>query len=508
MLAGCRQTPSAEESLKLSLEYANQIQDEWYRGVALSSIAASLAEAGKLEQALSVAKEIQDYNHINRSTVLLDIAIRLAEAGKFEQALSVAKEIQDEFSKVEAFGVIVVGAAKAGKIGLASSALDTAIMSVNQIKNGPKSFFLMRIAMTSAKAGLFERAYIVANQIQDEDNIALALWDIALSASMMGKNALADSTFSHAITAANQIPTRYTKISCLNKIGVAAAKAGKAELADSMFALSIKVSNARQQKMFGVDRDIGVSMVEAGRFERAIIFARQTQDNDKASILGLIAVAALKAGRTRLADSAFANAFKIAKESQIGYQKVSTLLEVAVVAMKNGKILLADSAFATAFTAANMLSESRDWNKASALYDIAIELSEARKFEQALTVAKEIQRESSKASCLHAIAHALAEAGEFERACAIANQIKNEYWKSSTLRKIGVAAAKAMKAELADSTFAVAVAVAKEVKDEYKGIAIDEVIASLAEVGDIQQALSVAKEIQDILKQNRNAINE
>jgi serine protease Do len=79
--------------------------------MALVSVAASLAEAGRIDRALrvaqnayQVAQRIEDAKV--RSIVLVGIAGALAEAGQFDRAIEVAEKIDDVLERLKAFATV------------------------------------------------------------------------------------------------------------------------------------------------------------------------------------------------------------------------------------------------------------------------------------------------------------------------------------------------------------------------------------------------------------------
>jgi tetratricopeptide (TPR) repeat protein len=104
----------AKEVFDQALKVAEEIEDAWWRAVALAAIAEEMAKAGMLDQALKVAEGIEDA--WEQAWALREIAEGMAKAGMFEQALKVAEGIEDADERARALREIAGEMAKAGEV--------------------------------------------------------------------------------------------------------------------------------------------------------------------------------------------------------------------------------------------------------------------------------------------------------------------------------------------------------------------------------------------------------
>ncbi|MEM2030877.1 MAG: tetratricopeptide repeat protein, partial [Archaeoglobaceae archaeon] len=171
---------------------SNKIENEIKRSWTLSNIAEALAEAGRFDEALKVARSISDKSRW-RSWTLSNIATALAKAGRseeaneiFDEALKIARSISESIPDKEerswALGDIVEVLTKAGRF-------DEALKVARSISNeSSRSEALSNIATALAKAGRFDEALKIARDISDKSQWrSVALAEIAKTIAIIPK---------------------------------------------------------------------------------------------------------------------------------------------------------------------------------------------------------------------------------------------------------------------------------------------------------------------------------
>ena len=96
-LAESNRLDDASRLFDKAIAAAKEIDDSFARSQALSSIAQSLAQSNNIEEAISTAKEIDNGYH--RSQALSSISQSLAQSNNIEKAISTAKEIDDSYTR-------------------------------------------------------------------------------------------------------------------------------------------------------------------------------------------------------------------------------------------------------------------------------------------------------------------------------------------------------------------------------------------------------------------------
>ncbi|MEM2191712.1 MAG: tetratricopeptide repeat protein, partial [Archaeoglobaceae archaeon] len=376
-----------------ALKVARSIPYEYSRSWALISIAKALAEAGKFDKALEVAKSI--FSEPHRSIALREVAKVIAEAGRFDEALKVARDIYDEYSRLWALKEVAIALAKAGRSEEANE--------------------------------IFDEALKVARSISDKFDRSTALEVVARALAEVGRSEEANEILDEALKAARSISDEIRRSAVLDSIARDLAEAGRF---DEALKVARDIISDRLRSIALIS--IAEALAEAGRFDEALKFARSLSDGlyTRSSALSSVAKVIAEAGR-------FDEALEVARGIYNEYYRSTALGGIAEALAKAGRSEEANKIFDEALKVARSISSDED--RSGALKRVAVALAKAGRFDEVLKVARSIPptNEYSRSWALSYIAEALAEAGGFDEALKIARSISDESWRrSSTLAEI------------------------------------------------------------------------
>lgn len=159
-----------------ALEIARDIPDEEYHLRALIGVAEALIDSGKTERANQILDEILEL--IKGGTecpwVLVDTARTLAMAGRIDDALKVARDIPDEESPLSALVNVAEVLIDSGKMEKANEVLDIVMETV---KTDKKKYpgILAEAAAVLAEAGRIHDSLEVAKNIRNTYMLSKAL---------------------------------------------------------------------------------------------------------------------------------------------------------------------------------------------------------------------------------------------------------------------------------------------------------------------------------------------
>ncbi|MEM1673007.1 MAG: tetratricopeptide repeat protein [Archaeoglobaceae archaeon] len=159
-----------------ALEIARDIPDEEYHLRALIGVAEALIDSGKTERANQILDEILELikGGVECPWVLVDIARTLAMAGRIDDALKVARDIPDEESPLSALVNVAEVLIDSGKMEKANEVLD---MIMEAVKTDKKKYpgILAEAAAVLAEAGRIRDSLEVAKNIRNTYILSKAL---------------------------------------------------------------------------------------------------------------------------------------------------------------------------------------------------------------------------------------------------------------------------------------------------------------------------------------------
>ena len=341
---------------------------------------------------------------------------------------------------------------------------------------------------------LFEIALQTAEKIEDANDHASALRNIAAAFAETGHGVDAKNTFANALQAIEKIEDAIYRDLNLRDITFAFAKAG---LFPDALRTAKKIEDADDRA--SALRNIAAAFVEAGLFPNALRTAKKIEDaDDRASALRNIAAAFAEAGL-------FSDALRTAEKIEGADDRASALRNIATAFAEAG---LFSDALRTAEKIEGALYH------AFALLNIAAAFAEAghsvdakNTFASALRTAEKIEKANDRVSALRYIAAAFAEAGHsvdakntFANALRTAEKIENTNDRASALRDIATAFAEAGYSVDAKNTFANAVRTAEklEVRELFsiRASALHYIAAAFVEAGLFSNALQTVEKIK------------
>mgnify|MGYP000742916602 CR=1 FL=1 len=336
---------------------------------------------------------------------MADIAKKYAEAGQFDQALEVARAIEDPYYRSQALTYIAGKYEEAGIKAEASSTLSQSIEAIKTIKDpSSRVSALTEIALTYAKSGMGRKASEILSQAlkvaktEMVDNLVFKSKSRAF-ANIATKYTEVDQ-FDRALRVARAIKDPDYKSDALANIAVKYAEAGQ-------FDQALKIVRAIKDcdKKFSALADIACRYAEAGQYDRALEVARTIKDPDyKSDALANIAVKCAQAGMSTQASEILSQAFELAKTT-------SELDALTNIAVKYAEIGMSEKASA-------ILSEAIELAKDEAVTAAALFPKLALHW---LTIK------------LAEIAKKYAEAGQFNQALELTRGVEDAYYKSQAL---------------------------------------------------------------------------
>ena len=178
--------PLAKEAIDVALEIAREIEDEYWRGKALASIASILASKGRIDEALKMARGIEDKGV--RGEALASIALILASTSMTDDARSIIDEALG-MRKIRSIIDEALGVKKFRSI------IDEALRKRESERNTPV-MHSASIASALASMGKIDEARKITEEIKDDWWRSGALASIASALASMGK--IDEATLSRA----------------------------------------------------------------------------------------------------------------------------------------------------------------------------------------------------------------------------------------------------------------------------------------------------------------------
>ena len=369
-----------------------------------------------------------------RELALETVAATLAMAGKIEEALAVTQGIGNVYKKARALGVVAGALAMAGKV----KEVLAVVRGIN-VKDDYRTGESRAVAAALAQAGHFSEALAVARGTENVWSRANALSSVAAALTRVG-DPRGDQIFREALGSARGIESNYGRELVMRAVEEERSQAGKIKKIPSraeeiMKALAtargIEHAWSRAEAM----RDVAVAMARVGDprakevFGEALAVARGIKDaRSRAEALRDVAAAMAETGQL---DEALAAARGIAGHYDTA---VRALRDVVAAMAQAGRF---DEALAVV---AQDLKYST--SRAHVLRDVAAAMAQAGQFDEALAVAENTQDRRIRAYMLRDVSAAMAQAGQFEEALAVARDIEDAPEQASALWNIAAAMAK------------------------------------------------------------------
>jgi len=422
-LAQTGRTEETKAALVEALEAAEAIKEPWWIPRALSSIASALDQAGQPEEAEAILKEalhiqIAIIEQLSGKAGLLSfLASLLAQTGQVEEALQVARAIEEPDEKARALSRVASSLAQTGRPEEAGAILEEAFEVARTIREPwEQAKALSSVASSLAQMGQLEEALEVARTIEKPDEKAEALSSITSYLAQMGQIKKAGATIEEALQVAMAIEQPSEKAEALPSIASSLAQAGQPEEA-------LEVARTIEEPWHKVRAlsSIASAFAQAGRLDEAIDVAGAIEwPFWKAKAFPSIASALAQTGQVEKARAVLKEALQIVRTTE--GPKAEALSSIASSLAQVGQVEEARAILKEALQTARTI----EGPEAKALASIASALAqigwteEARVIlEEALQTARATEEPFWKAEALSSIASALAKTHQTEDALAV-----------------------------------------------------------------------------------------
>ena len=260
------------------MESTSVISNELEKDSIQKDVLIKMAKQGKCDKALKYNREVNNkfYKHL----ALVGISIELAKQEKIKESLACAKGISDDYSKSSALSSIATELTKCGKIDEALSVLNeayTCALAINS--NHLKSNLLKDISIELFKIGENE---ISASSLKESFLCARSLnnYQFALEKCIMLKKISIElakhaklGMFEEAIECLKAIEDESEMINALNEISIELARIGKFEEA---LKCALSINNESEKSC--VLMEISIEMIEKGKFNESLVCVSEISD--------------------------------------------------------------------------------------------------------------------------------------------------------------------------------------------------------------------------------------
>jgi tetratricopeptide (TPR) repeat protein len=420
----------AKEVFEKALRAAEGIEGAWERSSALREIAGGMVRAGMVErakvvfnQALKVAEEIKGVGQWARASE--EIAVEMAKAGMFEQALKVAEGIKDVRDRAKALRAIVGEIKKAG---VQEEILWQQTLKVVEgiARSGERSEALRAIAVEMAEVGMFGQALRVTEEIEEARLRSLVLREIAEEMAKAGMEEWAKEVFDQALKVAEGIENAWERAEALREIAEEMAKAGVQD--EALWRDALKVAEGIEDaggRAWAL-KWIAEGMAKAGLFDQALELVEKIKDAEKrAETLKTISREMAKAKIQE--ETLWRQVLKVAEEIKKAWEQVEALKAIAEGMVRVGMEERAKEVFDQALKVAEGIKGAW-WQKLASAIEKGV-----RKFEEEM---KKIERVEERSWALREFVEGLAKMGRFEQALKIAKEIEKQEEQTRALKVI------------------------------------------------------------------------
>ncbi len=447
------------------IQQAVQRVEQSQRTTLLARFAGLQTKVGRCKQAIQTALGLRDPYFATRC--LVKVALYQAEHGHLSEAkqtfqLAIREALQHEDPQQRSITIAGVAHSQA-EVGLFEEALQT--LNQTNLSSSRRGIYLASVAIRLSEQGLRSQAHqLLAQAVEISRTCSDTYRDSALSYIAEVQAQLGWLT--DAIETVSFIEDPYSRAKTLAQIAELQHKAGQQELAQQTFAEAIRVAHQITDAKKFSDTLIRIAsfQAQAGLFEQAIQTVEQLDEpQPRAGAFHAIAVAFADAGLKDYARETFERAVQTALAIEAPQLRFDTL---GWIGHDQAEFSFIEEAHETA-------RHISDPNSRDLVYgEIAFAEARARKFNQALRTAQLIHDKLNRVTKL----------------CEIANYlVDTRPNRKPTVRQ--VAQAKRI-VDLA-RRLAVQIQSAHERNYAYEAIA-----RSLAKVGNIDEALQVALQIE------------
>ena len=487
-LAQRKERAQAVAIVKRMLDLAEQIDDRWFAATVLSRVARALAEARELpwmrtvvDRALALLVETE--NGQNKAEALVELAQTLAQEGEKESVITTAKR--------------AVTAAK--EIGYGGG--------VRARVQGTAARALVRVGENKRALSIAKQMLSKAEAIKDDRNKVSTLCIAAQILQSIGEEKDALTVATRAVEVGREMNEQYSslKIGAIREATETLAHIGQF---DQAIVTAEMIRNVEIKA--GALSLVAQVLIESGDKERALAMA-----NRAVAIATAIERTAIKAATlTRMAQALTstgynARATTVAKQAVVEAAAIEKehvrVFQLGEVARILAQINLIDQAMEAAEAISGEWSES----KARALRNVAQALHQGGKQEQAVVLANKSlamseleERQPDKSGQQGEVSLAFASLGLYDRALAVAEKIQITAVRVDILREIAQILKQAGKKEQAMVTIQRSIAIVDEIEDLRNRVEeLLKIARGLAQMGEQEYAGTVVHRALDVTRE-------
>ncbi|MEQ1905807.1 MAG: hypothetical protein ABL888_16585 [Pirellulaceae bacterium] len=448
---------SAAKSLKRAADLVLDWNPESPRDFFLETIAEALVRVGETEQAIQLARQIDDYAGA-KSKALRTLSILLAGRGELEMSLDVALEVERSIYRVEAIGGVVSKLDSQTHPKLYERAV-AAMKSMADavaipIEDGLNSS-MCQVATELARAGQHKTAFQVASRVRQfkqghrtrietevirgittrlirSGDIETAIdfirscpekqyWDEDIS--QLASDLASEGHFKSAVETIEGVKDEVYKLLGLGQLASVLYRAQKIDLAHESVQKALTIAdNSRNPSLnsYAINHLVTVAL-QLQDTKNALVAARKISDPvPRSNALIAVAMALSKSGDSQ-------RAYEIIQEvpKTLGFASFyNVAVEMANAGDVNIAIQLVDyienMASKVQVPDQNNLPPHQSWMEAEALEAVASSLTKNGEIEEALKLVERIKLDDYKMSASWRIVVLLVENGQFERAIKVA----------------------------------------------------------------------------------------
>lgn len=345
-----------------------------------------------LEQLIGAAKGIRDKFYSERA--LGYIAASLANAGLFEQAAEIAKGIKESYVRSLTLSSICVAMAKSGHK-LADSAVKEAFEAAKKVGGeisvegavaiDRRSMALMNFSRSASESGFFNYA---VEAVKETENEEFKSWGICYTATWIARLGKREYKpfIDQLLAMSKDISEPRSRALALSAIAGALLKIGEQNEANALLEQAIKAAGEETNPLrkSWIWRDIARGMALAGMYDKAIHFAKLAAF-EGSTALRIICTEMLREGL-------YEQAIKVAREIPNIDERSEAMRSVAIAMIKDGKIEQAMGIaremskalrkhYPSIRMAVMVMAEAGNWGEA---FQLAKSIQDAKEYLQAL----------------------------------------------------------------------------------------------------------------------------
>ena len=437
-----------EAVLAMTRQITTAISHEWSRNIALSTLANTLAQAGRWDEAHQTATAIS--NSQDRARALSTLASALAQAGRWDEAhqIATAIPISNSQDRARALSTLASALAQAGHMTDAEATFAMVRQTIAVIPNNWEHTNALRdLVHTFAQSRRWDEAHQIATAIPNSQDRARALSTLASTLAQAGHITDAEATFAMVRQTIAVIPNNWERTNALRDLVHTFAQSRRWDEA-CQTAAAITENNVRTRTLY----EIVPAIAHAGYMTEAEIIFTTTRQNDLAIFNNYIPIEYLCTLAGALAQArCWDNARQTITMLPTGKHRSNALRTLAAT-LSQAKCW--DDAYQTATAIPD------DSTRADALRTLAVTLAQAgytseakAAFTAAHQTATAIPTNKGRARVLSTLAYALVQAKYWDEARQSALAVPDDLLRTVILRDLACALAQAGHIAEAEANF-------------------------------------------------------